>query len=158
VDGRTASALEDLCANLELLQNEMRELKAQRKECSPQAKQKVWDTEILLLLSEARTYAQDCEANKAQRRAQQSRRTNDFKAKTSSRRIRTGDNTPINASLLGMKAGLYIEMDVCAVKAKLLVDTGATMTLISNCLLYRISKGNWPKLSSLRRAFLNASG
>ena len=35
VDGRTASALDDLCTKLESLKNEMRELKAQRKERSP---------------------------------------------------------------------------------------------------------------------------
>jgi hypothetical protein len=40
VDDRTASALEDLWAKLESLQNEMRELKAQWKESSPQARQK----------------------------------------------------------------------------------------------------------------------
>jgi chromosome segregation ATPase len=40
MDGRTALVLEDICTKLESLQNEMRELKPQRKESSPQARQR----------------------------------------------------------------------------------------------------------------------
>ena len=83
---------------------------------------------------------------------------NDFKAKPSSRRIKTGDNTPINASPVGLEAGLFIEMDICGVKAKLLVDTGATVTLISTRLFHRIPEENQPKLSPFSRAILDAGG
>jgi hypothetical protein len=63
VDDRTASALKDLCAKLESLHNEMRELKAQWKENSPPSQTKgfkpnFWDAEVVLFLSETRTFAQ----------------------------------------------------------------------------------------------------
>ena len=163
VDGKTASALEDLCAKLESLQNEMRELKAQRKESSPQARQKESNQtsgaqKTCYFCRKPGHLRKDCRAYKAQRQARQSHQTNDFKAKPSSRRIKTGDKTPINASPVGLEAGLFIEMDVCGVKAKLLVDTGATVTLISTRLFHRIPEENQPKLSPFSRAILDAGG
>jgi hypothetical protein len=139
----------------------MRELKAQRKESSPQASQKESNQtseaqKVCYFCRKPGHIRKDCRAYKAQRRAQQNHQTNDFKAKPSSRRIKTSDNTPINASPVGLEAGLFIEMDVCGVKAKLLVDTGATVTLISTRLFHRIPEENQPKLSPFCRAILDA--
>jgi predicted aspartyl protease len=36
-----------------------------------------------------------------------------------------------------LAAGLFIEIDVCGVKAKMLVDTGAIVTLLSTRLLLK---------------------
>ena len=57
-----------------------------------------------------------------------------------------------------MDAGLFIEMDVCGVKAKLLVDTGATVSLISTELMSRIPEEDRPRLDSFSRDILDAGG
>jgi hypothetical protein len=72
VDDRTASALKDFCAKLDSLHNEMRELKAQRKESSPQARQRdsnqTSGTQKLCYFSRKPGHLRkDCRADKAQR-------------------------------------------------------------------------------------------
>jgi hypothetical protein len=57
-----------------------------------------------------------------------------------------------------LEDGVFIEMDVCSVKAKLLVDTVATVVLISTRLFYRIPEEKQPKLSPFSRAILDAGG
>jgi hypothetical protein len=72
VDGRTASALEDFRAKLESLQNEMRELKAQPKESSPQTRQRDSNQtsgmqKLCYFCQKPGHLHKDCRADKAQR-------------------------------------------------------------------------------------------
>ena len=55
-----------------------------------------------------------------------------------SRCIKASKNPSVAVNSVGLEAGLFIDMEVCGVAAKLLVDTGATLSLISTTLVERI--------------------
>ena len=91
---------------------------------------------------------QNCRANKAHKKRQfadnaqvsgnQGRNEKESGTKPKSRCIKASKNPSVAVNSVGLEAGLFIDMEVCGVAAKLLVDTGATLSLISTTLVERI--------------------
>jgi predicted aspartyl protease len=53
---------------------------------------------------------------------------------------------------------MYVEADIHQVKCKLLVDTGATVSILSNDIYQKISDVARPTLTSTNQEVLTASG
>ena len=80
-------------------------------------------------------------ADNAQASGNQGRNEKEGGTKPKSRCIKANKNPSIGANSGGLEAGLFIGMKVLrGVAAKLLVDTGATLSLISTTLMERISE------------------
>ncbi|XP_065923756.1 uncharacterized protein [Magallana gigas] len=71
---------------------------------------------------------------------------------------KTNGTASIGANTVGSDAGLFLKMEICGVVAKLLVDTGATLTLISTDLLSKVSDNDKPVLKDMKRQILDAGG
>lgn len=69
---------------------------------------------------------------------------------------KTNGAASIGANTVGSDARLFLKMEICGVVAKLLVDTGATLTLISTDLMSKVSDNDRPTLKDMKRQILNA--
>ena len=94
----------------------------------------------------------------AQASGNQGRNENEGRTKPKSRCIKASKNPSIGANFVGLEAGLFIDMEVCGFAAKLLVDTGATFSLISTTLMKRIPEKARPVLDRASRNVLDAGG
>ena len=75
-----------------------------------------------------------------------------------SRCIKASKNPSIGTKSVGLEAGLFKDMEVCGVAANLLVDTGATLSLILATLMDRIPENARPVLDRASRNVLDAGG
>lgn len=66
----------------------------------------------------------------------------------------TGNGT----NTVGSDADMFLKMDICGVMANLLVDTGATLTLISTDRLSKVSDNDKLVLKDMKRQILDAGG
>ncbi|XP_021371063.1 uncharacterized protein LOC110461754 [Mizuhopecten yessoensis] len=80
------------------------------------------------------------------------------RVRTRRRRKQTEQKANIGVSSAVHEAGMYIKTDIHGAKAKLLVDTGATITLISEDLYNHISQAARPELKQISKEVLTASG
>jgi hypothetical protein len=64
----------------------------------------------------------------------------------------------IGVSSGAQEAGMYVEADIHQVKCKLLVDTGATVSIVSNDMYKKIPDVARPTLTSTNQEVLTASG
>ena len=64
----------------------------------------------------------------------------------------------IGVSSAAQEAGMYVEADIHQVKCKLLVDTGATVSIVSNDIYQKIPDVARPTLTSTNQEVLTASG
>ena len=64
----------------------------------------------------------------------------------------------IGVSSVVQEAGMYVEADIHQVKCKLLVDTGATISIVSNNVYQKIPDVARPTLTSTNQEVLTASG
>ena len=55
------------------------------------------------------------------------------------------------------EAGMYIDLKINHLQTKFLVDTGATVSLVSNKIFYALDKSKRPKVGPLRQTVLTAS-
>ena len=56
------------------------------------------------------------------------------------------------------EAGMYIDLKINDVPAKFLVDTGATISLVSNKIFYELDKSKRPEVRPLRQTIVTANG
>jgi predicted aspartyl protease len=56
------------------------------------------------------------------------------------------------------EAGMYIDLKINDVPAKFLVDTGATISLVSNKIFYALDKSKRPEVRQLRQTIVTANG
>lgn len=56
------------------------------------------------------------------------------------------------------EAGMYVDVTINGRQARVLVDTGATVSLISHQLFYAIEEANRPCLSRISQQIISASG
>ena len=64
----------------------------------------------------------------------------------------------IGVSSAPQEAGMYVEADIHQVKCKLLVDTGATVSIVSNDIYQKIPDVARPTLTSINQEVLTVSG
>jgi hypothetical protein len=56
------------------------------------------------------------------------------------------------------EAGMYIDLKINDVLAKFLVDTGATISLVSNNIFYALDKSKRPEVRPLRQTIVTDNG
>ncbi|CAC5410714.1 unnamed protein product [Mytilus coruscus] len=64
----------------------------------------------------------------------------------------------VGADASNMEAGAYIDVAVHNQPTKFLIDTGATVTLVSHALFYRIQKKERPDLEPITQVIISANG
>jgi hypothetical protein len=64
----------------------------------------------------------------------------------------------IGVSSAAQEAGMYVKADIHQIKCKLLVDTGATVSIVSNDIYQKIPGVARPTLTSTNQEVLTASG
>ena len=99
-----------------------------------------------------RQFADNAQASGNQGRIEKGRN------KAKSRCIKASKNPSIGTKSVGLEAGLFKDMEVCGVAANLLVDTGATLSLIFATLMDRIPENARPVLDRASRNALDAGG
>lgn len=71
---------------------------------------------------------------------------------------KTNGAASIGANTVGRDASLFLKIEICGVMAKLLVDSGATLTLKSTDLMSKVSDNDRPTLKDMKRQILDAGG
>ena len=69
-----------------------------------------------------------------------------------------GRHSPIGSNTVGLESGLFVNAKINGLDSKLLVDTGATLTLISAKLMEHIARQDTPELFPMERDVWDAGG